>query len=185
MKIVSYFLLVVLLVACGHDEKDESIVNTISVPFPIKIANFEQHIECDGSSNSEPAVYIFENFDGIADDVDEYEPNPIDIANNYDLDEVEYTFNLDFVESGVYRLSVTCEAGLDHKAEDNDIVFIFPKGVFLRVGELAVISDEDPLPQSHLNVNSTCTGCHIGTREYDIAFVDHSFVEGLCADCHN
>ena len=184
MKIVGFLFLVFILVACANDE-GEPDVNTVSVPFSMKKTNIDSHSECDGSPSGEPVVYVFENFDGIVDDVDEIEPNPINIESSYDIDEIEYTFNLSFVEAGSYRLSVTCESTLDDEVEDNDIIFLSRKGVYLRVGDLSVVSDNDPLPPSHLNVKPTCTGCHYGTQEYDLAFVDHAFVEGFCADCHN
>ena len=71
------------------------------------------------------AIYVFEGFDVVPDDIDNRNPNPITSANvvwNSDL--AEYVFEVGFLEAGDYTIALTCQADLDDPDSDDAIIFV-------------------------------------------------------------
>lgn len=91
-------------------------------------------------SDSDPetgnAVYLFEGYDIVADDIDNQEPNPLtSAAVHLNSASGQYEYTIAFMPPGEYTLAFTCQADLDNPETDDAIIFSYSENIQLEATE--------------------------------------------------
>lgn len=165
---------------------DETI--PFSVPFEINeilfMSSSRNIDECfDNLGNLTASAYVFDSQVGL-DDIDGISPDPLKTVDIIEYDNGNYIYEIIFQDAGSYRTAITCQASLDNPETDDDMRFI-QTGIFFRVGDITENFIDGPLPDGHFSTTLDCLGCHRVTNDYDVAVVNHDFVQnGSCSECH-
>lgn len=95
-------------------------------------------MQCSAGSK---AVYIFQGHDAFPDDIDIYDPNPVQLATVvYNNVSRQYKYSISSLPEGDYTLAFTCQANNDSPEYDDDIRFGGMKNVTIAGGK-EVIGD--------------------------------------------
>ena len=187
--------LIFLLGSCSNPNSNSSEV-AVSVPFDIDETLFTSQRNIDDCFNNlgdlNASAYIYENTsdltfggDGEIDDIDGNEPDPIFTVTITDLNNGIYNYIVEIEEPKSYRTAVTCQADIDNPDVDDNIRFV-TSSTFFRVGDIPENLNETPFPDIHPSTTTDCLDCHRTTENYDVASVNHSFVQsGACIECHS
>jgi hypothetical protein len=91
-------------------------------------------LSADHCSDSIPAtgnaVYLFEGYDIVADDIDNQNPNPMtSAAINLNPANGLYEYTFAFMPPGEYTLAFTCQADLDNPETNDGIIFSYSENI--------------------------------------------------------
>ncbi len=97
---------------------DNTVIGSIS-------GTVTQSLLEDISCTSGDAIYVFEGFDVIPDDIDNVDPDPITTANVEIIDlgggVIEGSYRVDFMSAGDYTVAFTCQAEDDDPEVDESL----------------------------------------------------------------
>lgn len=108
-------------VAVDSDDEDVPVVTTGSIYGTIPMSVMQPRgVSCDTIT----AIYLFEGYSIVPDDIDGNDPNPVALGNvAYDTALLSYAYNMTSVEEGDYTVTFTCQAQRDDASTDDLLRF--------------------------------------------------------------
>lgn len=181
---IAVILLSVAITACNEkSDSDENKTVVVSLQLDESVLRNPDCFDAQGLSVASSYVFEFTEMGAAGvDDMDGTAPEPLLMADLTDPQAGIYHFQMELDSPGKYQYALTCDGAMDDPGSDDDVSFYYYQVIL--TGKLSDLST-GILPEGHLQTTLDCSGCHEASEDYELIDVNHSFVVGMCSDCHS